>query len=327
MADSYFNLNVGGQTYQARLGENGQYGFYDPSGNQMSGWSASQDDSGIGVFQNGGRVANVTPASEAGTGTWAAVGDPSISGAIEQTYMPNAIAGVNPGDYAALMDIVDPYNPETQTGITEAMNAGLITITPDGRIQYNPMPDYSTFDPDLAGRLYNAVSGNNPEMFQPDLYPTSSGTNTSTSYSGLPSEYLDQLMQGLMPELMRSIQGMPQAIDEYTGKASQMYEGMGRRLLDDAMPGILNNLAGRNVLNSSVASDAISKTATNIIPMFTDAALQAGMKGAEMKANIPSILGNIANLGRVSESSAEGTSESSNPLAPYELLSNFTLNY
>ena len=72
---------------------------------------------------------------------------------------------------------------------------------------------------------------------------------------------------------------------------------------------MMNNLASRGMLNSSVASDALSKTATGL-----------GSTAMQMQYGLPTMLGQLAsNIGQ--------QSYSSNPLAPYELLSNFVLNY
>jgi len=119
--------------------------------------------------------------------------------------------------------------------------------------------------------------------------------------------YRDQLLGGILPSLVSSAQNLPQNISNYVGNANQMYQQQSRRALEEAMPGVLNNLAARNMLNSSVASDAVSKTAQQIIPYFADKTMQAGMDAAQMQMNVPSILSNLAALGQYSTGMGQST--------------------
>jgi len=225
------------------------------------------------------------------------------------------------------------------------------------------------------------------DLFQPDVYPTteseseseSSGTSSSQSssqnqaaslsqqsgassafnqsFSGLNEADRSQLMGAVLPMLVQQVGNLPKNIDDYVTNAANMYEGQARTLMGDAMQGLMNNLAGRNMLNSSVAGDAISKTMAQIFPTFADKTFQAGMEGANMRLQMPQILGNLAQLGQFSTGlggsqstnqgqSASGSlgtsastsqsanqsrsaagSQTANPLAPFELVADFLLNY
>jgi hypothetical protein len=125
-----------------------------------------------------------------------------------------------------------------------------------------------------------------PDLFQPSLYPV--------SYSGLnPS-----VLSAFGPAAAQSAAQVPTSINDFV-KAS----------FSPMMTEQLNNLAGRNILNSSVASDAISKGFSGL----------AGT-AAQMQMQVPQMLASVAGgLGNMSYSS--------NPLAPYELLNDFVLGY
>jgi len=107
--------------------------------------------------------------------------------------------------------------------------------------------------------------------------------------------YRDQLLGGILPSLVSSAQNLPQNISDYVGNANQMYQQQSRRALEEAMPGVLNNLAARNMLNSQ------------IIPYFADKTMQAGMDAAQMQMNVPSILSNLAALGQYSTGMGQST--------------------
>ena len=81
---------------------------------------------------------------------------------------------------------------------------------------------------------------------------------------------------------------------------------------------ILNRLSSRNMLDSSVASDTLSKGMTDIATSTAGRGFESALAGAAMKAQEPTMLGNIAGLGRASESYDE--------LAPFKLLMNSYLN-
>jgi len=84
------------------------------------------------------------------------------------------------------------------------------------------------------------------------------------------------------------------------------------------LTGILNNLASRGVLNSSVASDAISKGMGNVVNQTAQKGYEAAALGSSMKAELPKLLAAVAELGKYSETS--------NPLQPYALLAQYDLN-
>lgn len=147
---------------------------------------------------------------------------------------------------------------------------------------------------DLFSSLFPGMTGNtgtgNMDLFQSGLYPQ--------SYSGVSPQYSDQAMPQIIQQLQSSLSSMPTSINNFTRTGAY-----------STLQDVMNNLAGRGMMNSSVASDALAKGITGM-----------GNQAAQMQYQSPQVLGSLANnLGNFSYSS--------NQLAPYELLSNFVLNY
>ncbi len=227
----------------------------------------------------------------------------------------------------------------------------------------------------------NPLIGNIPELFQPNKYQSSSG------YEGLPKAWRNRLAEGIIPELIKRAKALGGEINEfesgslseignqyaagkqeyqsnvqkalaeitkYTKTAGINFQKQSRNALTGSMTGILNELANRNVLSSSVASDAISKAAAEIIPLYSQKGYEAAMQETQwryglntqeaetllklvtsqataeqgvrstamgQRAGLPVTLASIAQLSRYSES------KSSNPLQPYQLLANFIMGY
>ena len=153
--------------------------------------------------------------------------------------------------------------------------------------------------------------GSFPELFQPDKFPR--------SYSGLPKAQRDKIAGDLTPMLIEKAKALPETIDKYTSNAANLYQNLTRQALSDAMPGVLNNLISRRMLNSSVASDAIQNLGRQAVPFYSDKAYQAAMEGAKMHANVPGVLGNLVNLARYSDQT--------NELAPYQMLASFVAGF
>lgn len=156
--------------------------------------------------------------------------------------------------------------------------------------------------PDLYNTLFNTgsagaggvgspfSSSGSPELFQPGLYPM--------SFSGINPSMSSPIMQQIAPLISQYATNLPTSINNFVRSgAPSMFQD------------VLNNLAGRRMLSSSVASDALAGGITGM-----------GNQLAGMQFQAPTMLGQLAsNLG--------GFSYSANPLAPYSLLSQFALGY
>jgi hypothetical protein len=148
------------------------------------------------------------------------------------------------------------------------------------------------------------------DIFQPDKY--------QQSRSGLPEKYQLQILESLIPKLLESVEGYEGNVDKSTQAAQELFESQSRRGMKQDLQGILNSLAGRNMLDSSVASDTIAKGMGDIVQTGAQKGYESQMNNAALKAQLPAMLANIAQLGQ--------SSTSSDPLEPYKLLSQYDWN-
>lgn len=188
------------------------------------------------------------------------------------------------------------------------------------------MPDLLQAQPVGAQQPINPTGV--PDLFQPGLYPT--------SYSGTDANWANNIWSTASPIIQRLTSMMTPVAQNPTQLPTDM-----SAIMKNAAPGVLqstmNNLAGRNMLNSSVASDSFSKalsglggtamTLANQNAATNQAANnQVSLENLKSMMNMPimlnSLLSNISGMGQLGQQSFYA-----NPLAPYELLNNFLLNY
>lgn len=148
------------------------------------------------------------------------------------------------------------------------------------------------------------------DIFQPDKF--------SSSWSGLPMERREEILAALVPKLLSSVENYEGNIDRSTQAAQELFQSQTRQGMKGTLKEILNNLASKNVLNSSVGSDAISKGMSNVVRAGADKGYETSMNNAALKAQLPALLANITQLG--------GGSFSSDPLEPYKLLAQYDWN-
>ncbi len=197
---------------------------------------------------------------------------------------------------------------------------------------YNFTPD------EVTANLANPTGGSSHlDLFQPGLFPSSSSQNlngsqsTSGSRTGLGSKYLDQIMAAITPSLVKSVTDLPGQIDSFAENALEMGQGSAREALKYAGENVLESFANRGLTNSSIAGDAMGDAVGDVATNTQNLGYQAGMDKAQMKLTVPQILGQLAQLGNVSESSSQSSSlgasssESSSPNVPYDSTMNFIL--
>jgi hypothetical protein len=169
---------------------------------------------------------------------------------------------------------------------------------------------------------------------------TSSGQSLSgnNSFSGLDAKNRNKVLESTIPKLVDSVNNYESNIDKSTGAAQEMFNSQSRNTIRNNLQGILNNLASKNMLNSSVASDSIGNSMSNLARTGAEKGFEAAMTGAALKAQLPQLLGNLINLGKYSEGQGFGSStnqsqsnsssfgQSSNPLEPYQLLAQYDWN-
>ena len=210
----------------------------------------------------------------------------------ESTYSPVASASTSSPALQANLAAANAAYPLTSTPTT--------TTTPD-----DSYDDYSE----------DTSSGYNMD-FPTNIMPTTS--TSSSSYTGLPAPYRDDLLKALMPRLQESVTNMEPNIDKYTAEALGAYQQAMQNALRTNVPKSLSNLSNRGILNSTEGQKTLSK-------VYSDAATDASTKGyntamqaALLKANMPAVLAAIAELGKYS--SAESSSESSDPTEMYSII-------
>ena len=136
------------------------------------------------------------------------------------------------------------------------------------------------------------------QLFQPDLF--------QSSRSGLPEEFQSQLLSNIIPKLLSSTDTFRSDIDTSTKAASELFGSLSKNAIGKDATRILNELAERNVLDSSVASDTLSKSFSNIATEGAGRGFEAASLAAAQKAREPELLASIATLGQASTSSDPG---------------------
>lgn len=141
---------------------------------------------------------------------------------------------------------------------------------------------------------------------------TTSGGSTQqgSGFSGLDQNTRNQLMSGILPNLLGSAQNLPTGPGQYAESGKKLYESMIRKALGDSMPGVLDDLAGRNIISGDIVSDTLAKSAAGIIPSMAMQGYGANMDAAQMAQNVPGILGQLLGLGTYSQNQSSGTSSS-----------------
>ena len=148
----------------------------------------------------------------------------------------------------------------------------------------------------------NPATGQEEDFFNMplDIMPTS--TSASSSSSGLDPKYREQLMGTLMPQLQQGIADMPGNWDKYTNEALGSYQQMMNNALRTNIPKALAGLSNRGILNSTEGQGVLGN-------VYSQAAMDAANKGygtamqaALGKANMPTVLGQIAQLGQGTQS-------------------------
>jgi len=128
-------------------------------------------------------------------------------------------------------------------------------------------------------------------------------------WSGLPPQHREGLLSSIMPQLKKAATEYPQALTDYTGR---MTRGFGDVVRTEGQ-GLLNQLAGRNVLGSQVSGDAMVQLMKELNKQATGTMADVGVQA---KTAYPGLLSQIAGLGRGGE----------DPSVPYRTFLNFLQN-
>lgn len=193
-----------------------------------------------------------------------------------------------------------------------------------------PPPDAVTPPPDATTPPPDATTGDGSTFNIPDdVYPYggSQSQSASASYSGV--DMNNPFIKALMEPLIGSAENLMSIAEGIPGIVGDRYNNLVRTALGpEAFQGTLNNLAARGMLDSTVASDALGRTATGLIQPLLDKGYQSILASELAKMEVPSALTSVlSNLGRVSRGVSEGGSRSFNadPSVPYRTMANILL--
>ncbi len=138
----------------------------------------------------------------------------------------------------------------------------------------------------------------------------SGGFSSGRSFAGI--DFNNPLNQAILPDLISSATGLQQRTNELGSSLNDMFANQMRRAFaPENFQGLLNSLSNRNVLNSDITSDALSKASNLAAKTIADKSFEAQVAQAQNQLAIPSILGNLANLGQVSTSQTDAANRAS----------------
>lgn len=155
-------------------------------------------------------------------------------------------------------------------------------------------------------------------------------------------------MQMLAPKLTASVEQLAPTISNMKDTLQSQYANLMKQALGpEAFQGTLNNLASRNVLRGTIAENALSNTAKNIIRDIANKGYESMLAQQSAQLALPNILGTLAGLGKESASITEsnalkdaiskslsasrnmgtstGVTQTADPLAPYKLIADLLM--
>jgi len=155
---------------------------------------------------------------------------------------------------------------------------------------------------------------------------TTAGTTSNTT--GQTSSGIDwgsPGVAGLLDQIKNWISTSSGLAQNVTSNIGNFYNNLMRESLGpQAFQGTLNDLRSRNMLNSSVASDALATAQSNIAGDIGNRAFDTYLKGYDTQMQMPNMLVQLADVlgGRAATSADTGTATGTvnDPMAVYRLL-------
>lgn len=132
------------------------------------------------------------------------------------------------------------------------------------------------------------------QLYNPEQFPT--------ARTGLDQGYIDQIMSAIIPQLTSQVEGFDTNVDLLTQDATGLAASTGQDLLGNILQTNMNSLVGRGMANSKVAGTALGAASGEVLKNVQNQTFQAGMEGAKLKLGSTDMLGQLAQLGQVSES-------------------------
>src|SRR3989304_2386032 len=236
-------------------------------------------------------------------------------------------------------------------GLGNLYSGGFLNLGDDWSLGYNPFgkqaPGFSVGAPNQAMELYSGFSALSPAdqqaviaaitggggggagaggggmglfsgLDKADPYSKSSSSSGGTTYSGMdwsksPVTF-DQIAQ--------IAKDLPARADAMTDAIYQKYQRLLKEGAGAGTNAVLNTMAGQGMLGSSESADLMHRTNRGILDQISGAAYDAMVQGEQAKMQVPGLLSEIANLGKISTGTT-GSSSSSyqvDPTQKYEIL-------
>ena len=132
--------------------------------------------------------------------------------------------------------------------------------------------------------------------------------NTANNYSGLDPAIQAALMKVVTPQLTGAVKNMSGNYDAYTNQALDSYQNMLQNALRQQIPTTLAGLTNRGILSSAAGNKVLSDVMSNAAISASDKGYQTAMQQALLKANMPAVLAQIAQLGQFTKGASSGES-------------------
>lgn len=120
-----------------------------------------------------------------------------------------------------------------------------------------------------------------------------------TKYTGLGAGYTNFTNNNLLPLLQQLVSGYATNVDKAYNNANTSLGTITRNTITPAIQSTINNLAGRNMINSSVAGDTMSKTISSLSSdLLNKQAGIASNKATALTTGYGDLLTNLTGLGQ-----------------------------
>jgi hypothetical protein len=199
-------------------------------------------------------------------------------------------------------------DPQTQLEIPDAMpSTGQVSTGQDFfNMPLDIMPTSGSTN--VSGGTNTALNfgGSNSQNAS-----TNASNQASSNYSGLPGSYQESLLSAIMPQLTNAATNMGKNYDDYTNQALGSYQQVMNAALKKNLPAALANLSNRGILNSTEGQGIMGNVLSTAALDASNKGYTTAMEAAKLKANMPSILAQLADLGKTSYGTSTGTSTGS----------------
>lgn len=145
----------------------------------------------------------------------------------------------------------------------------------------------------MALELPDSAIPTDVQLYNPEQFPT--------SRSGIGQGYIDQIMSAIMPQLTSQVENYDTNVDTQTENAVGLAANTGQDLLGNILQTNMNSMVNKGMMDSKVAGTAFGAAQGEVLSNIQNQTMQAGMEGAKLKLGSTDMLGQLAQLGTVTE--------------------------